>query len=210
MTTATERVAAIRDEYARSGEDVAHLSDAELLLRQLDRAWAESRRHENNYSSLLQDQVKHDRSVYAAARREAAEWQSALAGLYLNAAVRKAATPITGLIYRISQLSERPGPKVVEELKSAAQQAEWMLNGVVRDQVLAEVAERDPDVKLATAQAAEIKRLREVIVEQGQRLHRGHADLGSHLGRCECPGCELIRVMDDVLATPAPEAVRAA
>lgn len=204
--SAAERIAAIRDEAARSGEDVAGLTDAELLLRQIDHAWAESRRHENAYSSLLQDQVKHDRAVYAAARREAAEWQSALAGLYLNAAVRKAAVPVTGLIYRISQLTDRPGPKVIEELKGAARQAQWMLDGVVRDKALAEIADRDPDVKLAEAQSAEIKRLREVIQAEGRRLHAGHGHRQTG-PRCECTGCELIRAMDDV---PAEQAVRAA
>lgn len=196
ITTTAERVAALRAEYARLGENVDHLSDLDLLNGEVERLAIESRRHENNASSLLQDQVKHDRSVYAAARRAAAEWKSAMAGLYLNAAVRKAATPVTGLIYRISQLPDRPGPKVVEELKGAARQAEWMLDGVVRDAALAEVGERDPDVKLANAQAAEIERLRAVIVERGQSLHTGN---GPRVGqRCECPGCELIRSMDDV------------
>lgn len=202
MTTKTvaDRVAALRAEHARLGKNVEHLSDLDLLNQELERAQTESRRHENNYSSLLQDRVKHDRSVYVAARREAAERQSALAGLYLNAAVRKAASPITGLIYRISQLPDRTGPKVVGELKGAARQAEWMLNGVVRDRALAEIGEHDPDVKLANAQATEIQRLRAVIVEQGQSLH---TDQGPRVGhRCECPGCELIRAMDDVTVEP--------
>lgn len=211
MTTAAsaaDRIAAIRDEYARFGEDVTSLSDTELLFRHLDTAWAESRRHENNYSNLLQDQVKRDRSVYAAARRAAAEWHSALAGLYLNAAVRKAALPVTGLIYRISQMPDRPSAKVVEELKAAARQAEWALDGVVRDKALAEIGERDPDVKLAEAQAAEIQRLRNVIVQRGQLLH---TDNGPRTGpRCECPGCELIRAMDDAPAEHTPSAATAA
>lgn len=199
--TVAERITALRDECARFGEDVGHLSDAELLLRQVDQVWAESRRHENNASTLLQDQVRHDRAVYAAARRAAAEWQSALAGLYLNAAIRKAAAPVSGLIYRISQLPDRPGPKVVEDLKAAARQADWVLDGLVRDKALAEIGERDPDVKLANAQAAEIGRLRQVIVEQGQLLH---SDSGPRAGRrCECTGCELIRAMDDVPAEQA-------
>jgi hypothetical protein len=208
--TAAERVAALRKEYARFGEDVTTLTDTELLLQELERTQKESRRHENAYSSLLQDQVKHDRAVYTAARREATEQQIARGGLYLGAIVRRAATPITGLIYRISQLPDRPGSKVIEELRSAARTAQWSLDGVVTDKVLDEVAERDPEVKLTEAQGAEIKRLRDVIAEQGQRLHRDYADLGSTLGRCECPGCELIRAMDDVPVEPTVEAVRAA
>lgn len=210
--TAQERVNALREDCKRQGEDVTSLSDAELLNRALTQSLAESRRHENAHTSLLQDRVQHDRSVYAAARRSAAEQHSALAGLYLNAAVRKAAVPVTGLIYRISQLPDRPGPKVVEELKGAAQQAEWTLDGVVRDKALAEIAERDPDVKLANAQAAEINRLREVIQAEGRRLHAGHGH--RQVGhRCECTGCELIRAMDDVPAeqpTPTISAATAA
>ncbi|MET7923145.1 hypothetical protein ABZT43_03950 [Streptomyces sp. NPDC005349] len=203
----TERVTALRDEYARLGESVDHLSDLDLLNQELERTQAESRRHENTYSSLLQDQVKHDRAVYTAARREATEQQMARGGLHLGAIVRRSATPITGLIYRISQLSDRPGPKVIEELRSAARTAEWVLDGVVADRVLAEVAERDPQVKLTEAQYAEIQRLREFITAAGQQLHAA-SDGPKISHRCECPGCELIRAMDDV--AEAPEAVRAA
>jgi hypothetical protein len=206
--TAAERVAALRDEYARLGENVDHLSDLDLINQELERTQKESRRHENAYSSLLQDQAKHDRSVYAAARRAAAEWHSALAGLYLNAAVRKAALPVTGLIYRISQLPDRPGAKVVEELKAAARQAEWALDGVVRDAALAEIGERDPHVKIAEAQAAEIQRLRNVIVQQGQHLHTDNGPRTGH--RCECTGCELIRAMDDVPTQHTTAAAKAA
>ncbi|MER5902953.1 hypothetical protein ABT150_23080 [Streptomyces mirabilis] len=204
-TSAADRIAALRDEYERLGEDVTGLTDTELLYREVDRLAAESRRHENNASSLLQDQVKHDRAVYTAARREAAEQQIAHGGLYLGAIVRRAATPITGLLYRISQLPDRPGSKVVEELRNAARTAEWTLNGVVNDRVLHEVAERDPEVTLAEAQADEIQRLRAVIVEQGQHLHTDAGPRTSH--RCECTGCELIRAMDDVpTGAPAEQA----
>jgi hypothetical protein len=147
--------------------------------------------------------------VYTAARREATENLNARGGLYLGAIVRRSATPITGLLYRISQLPDRPGPKVVEELRSAAQTVQWTLDGVVTDRVLGEVAEHDPEVKLTEAQVAEIERLREFVTEQGRRLHAEHGGSGARETewRCECPGCELIRAMDDV---GAPEAARAA
>jgi hypothetical protein len=213
-TTASpdERIAAIRDECARLGEDVTNLSDTELLLRHIDQAWAESRRHENNYNSLLQDQVKRDRSVYTAARREAAEQQNARGGLYLAAIVRRSATPITGLIYRISQLPDRPGPKVIEELRSAARAAQWTLDGVVTDRVLGEIAERDPEVKLTEAQAVEIQRLREFVTALGRKLHAKHGGKGSRDNgwRCDCSGCELIRAMDDAPAEQATSAATAA
>lgn len=203
MSTA-ERVTALREESVRLGENVDQLTDAELLCRELDRVHAESRRHENAYSNLLQDQVKHDRAVYTAARREAAEQQIARGGLYLGAILQRSALPITGLIYRISQLPDRPGPKVIEELKQAARTAEWRLDGVVTDQVIGEVAVRDEGVKLVDAQAAEIQRLREFIAAQGGALHAQHGQKGSRETgwRCECPGCELIRAMDEQEIAP--------
>lgn len=209
MTT-TDRIASLREEYARLNEDVTRLSDTELLLKALDRTRAESRRHENAHSNLLQDQVKRERSVYAAARREAAENQIARGGLYLGAIVRRAVTPIAGLLYRISQLPDRPGPNVMEELRRAARDAQWMLDGVVTDKVLEEVAQCDPEVKLTEAQATEIQRLRNYISGLGRKLHSRHGVRGTRDNgwRCECSGCELIRAMD--AATEAPEAVSAA
>ena len=213
--TADERVTALREEYKRQGEDVTGLSDAELLNRALTQALAESRRHENAYSSLLQDQVKHDRAVYAAASRQAKAAVDARGGMYLEAIVRRSALPLTGLIFRISELSERPGPKVVEELKSAAQSVKWQLDGVVTRGVLDEVARTDEGVKLVDAQSAEITRLREVVMAEGRRLHAGHGHRQTGQ-RCECTGCELIRAMDDIPAeqaaepTPIPSAATAA
>lgn len=195
--TAAERVEALREDYARMGEDISDLSDAELLNRELTRMQAESRRHENAYSTLLQDQVKYDRSVYASANRTAREAVDARGSLYLNAIIRRSAVPLTGLIYRISQLPERPGPKQVEELKGAARTVEWQLDGVVTAPVIREVAEHDEGVKLVEAQRAEITRLRKFITEQGQALHAAHGPRKGEEGRCECPGCELIRSMDD-------------
>ena len=208
--TADERVKALRDDYQRQGEDVTGLSDTELLNRALTQAQAESRRHENALSSLLQDQVKHDRSVYSAASRQAKEAVDARGGLYLEAIVRRSALPLTGLIYRISELSERPGLKVVEELKSAAQAVKWQLDGVVTRSVLDEVARTDEGVKLVDAQSAEIKRLREFIAAQGRRLHAEHGPRKGGEGRCECTGCELIRAMDAVPAEQAATPTSAA
>lgn len=200
--TADERVKALREGYKRQGEDVTGLSDVELLNRALTQAQAESRRHENAYSSLLQDQVKHDRSVYSAASRQAKETVDARGGMHLEAIVRRSAQALTGLIYRVSELPERPGPKVVEELKNAAQSAKWQLDGVVTREVLDEVARTDEGVKLVDAQSAEIKRLREVISAEGRRLHAGHSHRQAGI-RCECTGCELIRAMDDTAAAEA-------
>lgn len=208
--SADDRVKALREDYKQQGEDVTGLPDVELLSRALTQAQAESRRHENAYSSLLQDQVKHDRSVYSAASRQAREAVDARGGMYLEAIVRRSALPLTGLIYRVSELPERPGPKVVEELKNAAQSVKWQLDGVVTRGVLDEVTRTDEGVKLVDAQSAEIKRLREVIQAEVRRLHAGHGHRQTG-PRCECTGCELIRAMDDIPAEQAaPTATSAA
>lgn len=204
-TSADERIAAMRDEYARCGEDVTGLSDTELLLRQLDRAWAESRRHENNYSSLLQDQVKHDRSVYAAARREAAEDRRAWAGMYLGHLIRESASAINGVIHRAAELPDGRIPlEQARELKAAAERAKWMMSGLVghRQSQFDDARRQNPQISLVEKRHAEILRLREFITTAGQQLHAASGGLKSR-GRCECAGCELIRAMDDVPAEQA-------
>lgn len=201
---AAGRVAALREDYERAGEDVSDVSDLELLNRELGRADAEANRHRSAFMLLLQDQVKHDRSVYAAAMRQAWEAVDARGGMYLEAIVRRSALPLTGLVHRVTELSERPGPKVVEELKTAAQRARWMLDGVVTRSVLDEVARTDEGVKLVDAQTDEIRRLREFITAQARRLHDEHGPVADRAsGRCECPGCELLRSMDDDRETEA-------
>lgn len=200
---AADRLASLREDCERAGEDVSGMSDVELLNREVEQAHAEARRHHNAYSMLLQDQVKHDRSVYSSAHRLAREAVDARGGMYLEAVVRRSALPLTGLVHRVSELTERPGPKAVEELKAAAQRVKWQLDGVVTHSVLDEVARTDEGVKLVDAQAAEIRRLREFVTAQGRRLHEEHGPVRGGEGRCECPGCELIRSMDDDRETAA-------
>lgn len=212
--TATERVAALRDEYARLGENVDHLSDLDLLNQALERAQAESRRHENNHSILLQDQIKHDRSVYAAARRSAQGDVTARAGLYLQVILRQSARPINEVVHRASELpADGKAPiQQVRDLKAAADNAKWLLSGMVGDRQNFEDARRDPEIQLVEKLNAEIRRLREVVLAEGRRLHAGHGHRASG-PRCECTGCELIRAMDDVpaeQATPTTSAAKAA
>lgn len=213
--TADERVKALREDYARQGEDVAGLSDADLLNQALTQALAESRRHENAYTSLLQDQVEHDRSVYAAARRSAQGDVTARAGLYLQAILRDAARPINAVVHRASELpADGKAPiQQVRDLKAAADDAKWLLSGMVGDRQNFEDAQRAPEIQLVEKLNDEIRRLREVVLAEGRRLHAGHGHRASG-PRCECTGCELIRAMDDVPAeqatTPTTSAATAA
>jgi chromosome segregation ATPase len=209
---ATERVAALRKEYARLSENVDHLSDLELLNQEAERLAAESRRHENAYNSLLQDRVKHDRSVYAAARRSAQTDVTARAGLYLQAILRQSARPINAVVHRAAELPEsgKASTQQIRDLKAAADQAKWLLSGMVGDRQNVEDATKDPEVQLVEKLNSEIRRLRDVVLEQGQALHALHSqDSARENGwRCACRGCELIRAMDDVPIEP--EAVNAA
>lgn len=203
--TAAERVAALRDECARFGEDVTGLSDTELLFRHLDTAWAESRRHENNYSNLLQDQVKSERATRTAARRTAFEDRRAWAGIYLHSLVSQSARDINGLIHRAAELPDGRVPvELTRELKVAAERAKWQMSGLIggREGQLDDVRRQNQEIQLVEKQRDEIWRLRDFITEQGQRLHGEHGRKGSRENgwRCECPGCELIRAMDDVPA----------
>lgn len=201
--TAGERVTALREDYKRQGEDVTGLSDTELLNRALTQALAESRRHENAHSSLLQDQVKHDRAVYVAARREAAEDRRAWAGMYLGHLVRSSASSINAVINRAAELPHGRVPlEQTRELKAAAERAKWMMSGLVghRQTQFDEARQQNPQIALVEKQRDEILRLRSFIAEQGRWLHAKHSskDTCGAGGRCECPGCELVRAMDDV------------
>lgn len=205
--TAAERVAALREECVRHGKNVDHLSDLDLLNQELDRTQAESRRHENAHSSLLQDRVKHDRSVYAAARRSAQGDVTARAGLYLQVILRQSARPINEVVHRASELPEDGKAPVqqVRDLKKAADQAKWLLSGMVGDRRTLEAAGRAPEVQLVEKLNAEIRRLRGVLAEQGKALHAEQESKATRETgwRCACRGCELIRATDDVPAERA-------
>ncbi|WP_159042063.1 hypothetical protein [Streptomyces ambofaciens] len=199
--SASERAASLRDEYARLGENVNHLSDIDLLNREVERWANESRRHENAYNSLLQDQVKHDQSVYAAARRAAAEDRIAWAGMYLGHLVAQSAHSINAVIHRAAELPDGRVPvEQARELKSAAERAKWAMSGLVghRQGQLEEARRQNPEISLVEKQREEILRLRGFITDLGQSFHAERGVTGR--GRCECSGCELIRAMDDVPA----------
>lgn len=205
--SAADRVAALRDEYARSDEDVTGLSDTELLLQQLDQANAESRRHANDHSSLLQDQTKHERAIRAAARRGGQENRADYARIYLGAILRKEAAPVNAIIYRIEQLPDEGKPTLdqIRGLKTAAKHAKRLLEGDVGNPETIAEAKRDGRVQFTEQLIGEVQRLRDFINAQGRRLHAEYGNSGTRESgwRCECPGCELMRAMDDVPAEQA-------
>ncbi|MFI5649980.1 hypothetical protein ACIA71_02005 [Streptomyces anulatus] len=207
-TSTQQRVADLRDEYARLGQDVSHASDLDLLAREVDRVQSESRRHENSYTSLLQDQVKRERAVRAAAHRAAVEDRIAWGGMYLQHLVARSAERINAVIHRAAELPDgRASVEQTRELKAAAERAKWMMSGLVghRAGQLEEARQQNEAISLVDKQREEILRLRDFIGAAGQALHTEHGGKGSRENgrRCECAGCELIRAMDDV---PLPAA----
>lgn len=198
---AAERVAALREECRRIGENVDQLSDLDLLDRELGRVQAESRRHENAYNSMLQNQVQRDRSAWSAARRAATEDRAAWAGMYLGALVSRSAGHINEVIHRAAELPDGRVPvDLTRALKEAASRAKWQMLGLIggREQ-LEEARAQNPTISLVEKQREEILRLRDCINRLGQQLHRKHGSKGTRENgwRCECPGCELIRSMDE-------------
>lgn len=204
---AVERVTALRAEYARLGEKVDHLSDLELLNRELTRAQVESRRHENAHSAILQDRTEHDRSVWSAARRAATEDCLAWAGMYLGHLVSRSAGSINEVIYRAAELPDGRVPvELSRALKEAAGRAKWQMSGLVghRAEQLKEARAENPSIALVEKQREEILRLRDFINDLGRQLHAEHGGKGTRENgrRCECSGCELIRSMDDLPVVP--------
>lgn len=204
-TTTEQRIADLRAEAVRLNEDVTALSDIELLLQELDRSNAESRQHQNSYSNLLQDQTKRDRSTRAAARRAAVEERTAWAGMYLQHMIMRSARTINELIHRAADLPDGRVPvELTRDLKEAAARAKWTMSGLVghREIQVEKTRSQSDEIRLVEKQRDEIWRLREFITAQGRRLHAEHGHpSGREVGwRCECPGCGLIRSMDDVQA----------
>lgn len=207
MTATGERITSLREEYALLGEDVSGLSDLELLSREVGLLHTEKRKIENAYSTMLQDRVNHERAVRIAARRSAEDDRIAWAGMYLAQLVSRRAHTINAIIHRAAELPDGRVPvEQIRELRDAAQKAKWTMSGLVgHGGIQLEDARRQNEaIALVEKQQGEIWRLRDAITEQGRRLHSEHAQSG---GRCECPGCALIRAMDDVAVADVPDSV---
>lgn len=154
------------------------------LREELKLATAEAYDLRHRLNSELMRQAQRDRAVAAVIRRS--EWEQVdLRGeMYALHRVGKMATSVEGILYRIEQLGERASAKQVDGLKTSARDARH---------VLALAKDRRPDTELLDAANAEIRRLRDVIVERGRALHR---QLAPEATACDCAGCDLIRAMD--------------
>lgn len=141
------------------------------------------------YRRLLAEQVRHDRDVYTAARRAAQDDRRAWSDHHFQHIIERSLIPVSGLIYRVQQLPERPGKAQVAELKAAAVDADWTLRSFRK------ATEAAPD--FGARVRAEVTRLRGYIRRAGGELHRAAGDRERDGDRCCCAGCELVRGMDD-------------
>lgn len=157
---------------------------ADELREELRLATAEAYDLRHRLNTELMRQAQRDRAMAASIRRS--EWEQVdLRGeMYALHRVGNMATSVEGVLYRIEQLGERADTKQVDGLKTAARDVRH---------VLALAKDRRPETELIDSATAEIRRLRDVIVEQGKALHQ---QLAPERTACDCAGCDLIRAMD--------------
>lgn len=163
------------------------------LRAELERVHREAYGLERKVESLLMERARWEREAAAAIRRS--EWDKVMTygAQSARAKARGMVQPVEGVLYRVEQLGERASAKQVTELKGAVQQARHTLRYLTKD---SEPAGFDSEAE------TEARRLRQVITEQGQELHKA---LATAEAPCRCRGCELIRAMD----IDAPSAVAA-
>jgi len=121
--TAADRVAALRDEYARLGENVDHLTDLDLLNEYAERAERERIDTNDRYMRLLTEQRKHGERVEVGV-------MSGLRGrldLLATQAVSQKAGELTRILGAIDVLPERANAERVALLKQIAADTRHML-----------------------------------------------------------------------------------
>ncbi|MGW2056231.1 hypothetical protein ACWCOZ_20350 [Streptomyces sp. NPDC001840] len=116
-TPATDRVAALREQAVRYGEEsAAGLSDLELLNAAYESVLREQIDTRDRYMSLLTSLRHHDDAVRTAATSAFRDH----ADRYAQHAVRQHMRPFHALLYRVEQLPDRPGPQQMDGVRSAA------------------------------------------------------------------------------------------
>ena len=128
-TTAAERVAALRDEYARLGENVDHLSDLDLLNEHVERRERERIDINDRYMRLLTQQRKYGDTVRAAAAQAFRERLDIAAVTAVERHVREAGRLVTA----VEMLGEQPKPDRIARLREAASGVKHMLRLLEED-----------------------------------------------------------------------------
>ncbi|WP_109030073.1 hypothetical protein [Streptomyces rubrogriseus] len=112
-TTAAERVAALRDEYARLGENVDHLTDLDLLNEYAERAERDRINTNDRYMRLLTEQRHYGDRVRQAAVREMTDRVDQVAAH----AVQRRASHLDRIFSAVDVLPERANAERVQALK---------------------------------------------------------------------------------------------
>lgn len=131
-TPAADRVAALREQAVLYEEPTADLSDLELLNKAYESVLREQIDTRDRYMGLLTSLRAHDEAVRAAAVRAFKE----NADRYARQAVNEHMRPFQALLYRVEQLPDRPGPRQMDGLRSAADQVRFELKKAGRPEDL--------------------------------------------------------------------------
>lgn len=148
---------------------------------------AELSRVQDVQSRMQRDRSDWERRVKSAERRTQQDWLQAFGAFYAAHEAERATRYVTGLIYRVEQLPDRPKLDQICGLRSAAEIAKHALT----------LTRGEPAEHVFKQAHAEIGRLRTYIRATGQRLH---AESGRDPSGCDCTGCQLIIDMDIVAA----------
>lgn len=157
----------------------------------------------DRYMRLLGDQAADTRRTYAAARRTAWDHVHGVIGRFYWGGIADTLMPdIRPALYRATQID----PACARN--ADARDRITVLNEVA-GRALAAWTERAAQVAADAAadpREAEVTRLRSLITETGQRLHREAGTPFDGFNPCTCAGCRLIRDMDTA-GLPTQEAV---
>lgn len=171
-----------------SDQDVSKLHERIAALS------AENTRLNDLYMRLLTTRADWERRVASARRREQQEWLRVFGATYAVRDVARVEHYVTGLIYRIESLPDKPGSSQISDLRAAA---------VTSRQVLK--AHQDAPEKAFELAHDELFRLRDFVREFGRRTHD---ESGRDPNMCDCVGCQILIGMDvigdDELAPETP------
>jgi hypothetical protein len=145
-----------------------------------------------------------ERDTRAAIRRSFIETDlRPMAAAFLRGRYDGARDLVHETLYRASQID--PGMGRTAEARARLTQlqstAAWALRDHGEEAKAWRGRNREQEAWDTAPMVAEAARLRAYITERGQAMHAlvdGARHLTDETGRCRCPGCELIRGMDDV------------
>jgi hypothetical protein len=128
-TAAAERVAALRDEYARLGENVDRLTDLDLLNEYAERAERDRINTNDRYMRLLTEQRRYGDRVRAATNKAMQERIDMIA----VGAVERHIQEASRLVSALEMLPPQPKPDHIDRLRDVAASVKHMLRLLEED-----------------------------------------------------------------------------